>query len=113
MAYQVCQNKCSGRNTAVNQQINMILEESVAMGTLTRRTPREAFIHDLTKCIQSRQKEGDSIMLMGDFNETVSEPNSGIHRLMINCNLIDAFAVRLGTTYYGHSTNVQTGKPPH
>ena len=33
---------------------------------------------------------------MGDFNETVVEPNSGIDQMMMTCGLVDAFGLRLG-----------------
>ena len=94
-AYQVSQDTRTGKSTAVNQQINMILEESVARGIHTRTKPRDAFIQDLSAFIQQRQSEGDQIILVGDFNETVAEPNSGIARLMGECNLADACAWRI------------------
>lgn len=98
MAYQVCQTKRTGNNTAVNQQMNMILEESVRLDVIHRTNPREAFIVDLCSFVQHRQSEGDQIILFGDFNETVTEARSGVSRMMTACNLMDVMGVRLGTT---------------
>ena len=98
MAYQVCQQQRTGRNTAANQQINMILEESVAAGVRTRINPRQAFVRDLTDFVQQRQHEGDLIIILGDFNETVTEPNSGMIQLVATCNLLDVFGTKLKTT---------------
>ena len=39
VAYQVCQSKRTGQNTAATQQINMILEEAVAQGNARRLNP--------------------------------------------------------------------------
>ena len=97
MAYQVCQSARTGNNTAVNQQMNMILEEAVIQGITTRRNPREAFVEDLTRFIQDRQGAGDLILLMGDFNEPVTAMTSGMTQLLGNCNLMDVLGARLGT----------------
>ena len=58
MAYQVCQKTRTGHNTAANQQINMILEESVQANLQDRPNPRQVFIEDLTRFITGRQREG-------------------------------------------------------
>jgi exonuclease III len=107
MAYQVCQHKRTGHNTAVNQQINMILEEAVANGIHTRLNPREAFINDLIHFIRTRQQDGDKIILIGDFNETMTDPNSGISRLFF------AGCVRIKIRHCISSTNIQKKRPTH
>jgi hypothetical protein len=48
IAYQVCQTRITGKNTAANQQISQIIEESANAGDATPRlNPRKAFIRDL------------------------------------------------------------------
>ena len=102
-SYQVSQNTRTGVNTAVNQQMNMIIEESAALGIDQRIKPREAFIRDLQLFIQQRQEEGDNIILVGDFNETILDPHSGIAQLMEACGLVDIFSQKLGNSH-GPST---------
>ena len=96
MAYQVCHTTTKGTNTAAAQQRASLIEESIIAGSLERLTPRQAFILDLKKFIQSSQQAGDAIILSGDFNETMSENNSGIARLACECGLVDIFSIRLG-----------------
>ena len=98
IAYQVCQRHITGHNTAANQQIHTIIEESVAQGIATRPNPRQAFIQDLTHFVLQRQREGDSILLVGDFNETIDQPKSGIAKLANTCGLTDLFGNQLGKT---------------
>ena len=63
---------------------------------MERILPRPAFLRDLQQFIIAAQQEGDAIILCGDFNETMSERNSGIAELAANCGLIDIFSLRLG-----------------
>jgi exonuclease III len=69
-AYQVCQNTATGSNTASNQQISQLIEEASATATNIR--PREAFIHELLLTVKHYQDRGDEIVLVGDFNEEVT-----------------------------------------
>jgi len=46
--------------------------------------------------IRFSQQTGDAIILCGDFNETMSEDQSGIASLATTCGLVDLFSVRLG-----------------
>ena len=97
-AYQISHDSRTGTNTAVNQQMNMILKEAVATGVSTRIKPRAAFIRDLSMFIQHRQSEGDSIILVGDFTETVQESGSGVAQLLTTCGLVDACSQRIGSS---------------
>jgi exonuclease III len=96
IAYQVCQTQRTGINTAASQQISMILEESIAAGLTTRLNPREAFTHDLISFVQKRQIEGDHVLIIGDFNETVDDINSGTRQIIDACGLIDLCGRKLG-----------------
>lgn len=98
IAYQVCQRQITGHNTAANQQIHTIIEESVAQGISTRLNPRQSFIQDLANFVRQRQEEGDFILLVGDFNETIDQPQSGIAHLANTCGLTDLFGNKLGNT---------------
>ena len=97
-AYQVCQNGVTGNMTAANCQIAQLMQEE--HNTTTTVNPRRAFIQDLTSVIQQHQATGNSIILVGDFNETIGTENdsdTGMNQLVTNCNLADLFNVRLGT----------------
>ena len=75
----------------------MILEESVADGVTTRLNPREAFTRDLIEFVKQRQTEGDHVLIIGDFNETVDETHSGTAHIMDACGLVDLCGRKLGT----------------
>jgi exonuclease III len=109
-AYQVCKTITRGTNTTAAQQQATILEESINSNTLLRPTPRKAFIQELCQHIMSAQQQGDSIVLSGDFNETMTETNSGMEKLATTCGLVDIFKLRLGdahtpTTYQRATEN--------
>ena len=97
-AYQVGTTTRPGTNTAAAQQQAQIMIEQSVERQYQRRTPREAFIHDLQSFIRQVQNEREEIILLGDFNEEISSPTSGMDRLATNCGLADLFSIRLGTT---------------
>ena len=97
-AYQVCQNFGPGTNTAASQQYAQIIEEADVTDQNTRTTPREAFICELQAFVHQAQNNGELILLVGDFNETMSAPNSGMDRIATSCGLIDLFSVKLGSS---------------
>ena len=95
IAYQVCTTISKGTNTAAAQQRATIMAESIAANLMERISPRKAFIRDLQQFIKAAQAEGDSVILSGDFNETMTETNSGMAALAAECGLIDLFSIRL------------------
>ena len=105
MAYQVCQSKVTGNTTAANCQIAQLITESEFATSIPN--PRKVFIADLTQLITQFQARGESILLLGDFNDDMHSTLSnqeGIAKLAITCELADVFAIRLGdptipTTY--------------
>lgn len=97
-AYQVGLATRPGTNTAAAQQRAQIITEQSKECQYQRRTPRDAFIHDLQFFIRQVQSEGEDIILVGDFNEEMSSPTSGMDQLATNCGLADLFSIRLGTT---------------
>ena len=60
--------------------------------------PRDAFTKDLIKAITNHQALGHDIIVGGDFNETLFQPNSQLLKLATSVNLIDPWT-RL---YPGH-----------
>jgi len=60
--------------------------------------PRKAFIDDLIKFITEKQQSGHSIIVGGDFNETIDKQSSGILRLITATNLIDPWSHRFPHT---------------
>ena len=53
--------------------------------------PRQAFIDDLIKSIQSHQARNHDIIIGGDFNETTDKHHSGLMRLLTTTDLVDPF----------------------
>ena len=97
-AYQVCQNRQPGSNTAAAHQMAQIIQESTAANVTTRPTPRQAFTTDLQSFILHCQSEQEDIILAGDFNEELNEPTSGMGALATRCGLADLFSTRTGTS---------------
>jgi len=95
-AYQVCANSQPGTNTAFAQQFAQIIEENALTTNATRISPRASFIGDLHAFIRQCQGNGEDIILLGDFNEEITERNAGMEEIARNCNLADLFSVRLG-----------------
>jgi exonuclease III len=96
-AYQVCQSRTTGLNTAANQQISQLLEEAATAMDATRINPRAAFIRDLQNLINQQQTNGEQTILVGDFNEEIGSENSGMAQLATELGLVDLFSTRLGT----------------
>lgn len=89
-AYQVCTRPTNLiGNTAYHQQIR-------ALSAQGRHTihPRQAFIQDLSRFISSLHAQGHSVILGGDFNESLEDKNSGILKLITTNNLTDPFLYR-------------------
>ena len=96
-AYQACENIRPGSNSVAAQQRAQLLEEDSTQSEMRRRTPREAFVDDLQSFIHQSQINGDDIILVGDFNEDITNEGSGIARLAATCGLADLFNIRLGS----------------
>lgn len=97
-AYQVCQSQSRGKSTAAAQQTATIISEQSLSDDHTRPNPRQAFIRDLQSFILQIQAANEDVILVGDFNEAINEPDSGIGTLATTCGLADIFAVRLGSS---------------
>lgn len=96
-AYQVCHQSKPGTNTAASQQIaQSILERSE--GSLHNSSPRQLFIHEIHNFIKQSQKNGELIILAGDFNDDITQDNSGMNTIATACGLIDYFSIKLGTS---------------
>lgn len=97
-AYQVCANMRPGTNTAAAQQRAQIIEKQSNSTNITRVTPRESFITNLTAFILQCQSNNEDIILVGDFNDNISPTNSGMERLATATGLTDLFSIRLGSS---------------
>ena len=51
--------------------------------------PRKAFATDLDYFIKLYQQRGEGILLLGDFNKSLSDFNSSITKIQVNINLQD------------------------
>ena len=91
--YQVCKQQVRNLNpegenvvhsyTATAQQLSMLRQAG------RREEPRDAFIMDLKGFIKDEQEQHAKILLLGDFNESLEESNSGILGLISDCGLVD------------------------
>ena len=101
-AYQVCQQTIVDQSTqrrrsftASAQQISMLRQMDRAC------TPREAFVSDLSVFIQERTACNSGILLIGDFNEALSDSYTGMSKLCSDHNLQDLMWQMVGTTEFG------------
>ena len=99
-AYQVCQNRRPGSNTAAAHQTAQIIQESIRDSSTNRPTPRQAFIHALQSFILHCQSEQEDIILAGDFNEELNDPTSGMGAVATRCSLVDMFSIRTGSSQH-------------
>jgi exonuclease III len=90
MAYQVCPRPTNILgNTAFHQQVRFLNQQG-----RSHIHPRQAFINDLQTYIGRLQQQGNDIILGGDFNESLTDRHSGIHRLVSAQNLVDPFLIK-------------------
>ena len=89
-AYQVCPRPTNIMgNTAYHQQRRALN----AMGESSLH-PRQAFIRDLSSFLKILRTKGHDIILGGDFNEALTDKQSGILRLINTHNMLDPFLTR-------------------
>jgi hypothetical protein len=82
-AYQVCVRPTNTHGTTAFHQQQAIFQRE-------RRSdinPRSNFKKDLMTALQIWKARGDSIVLMGDFNEDLTEVNSGMSSILHDCTL--------------------------
>jgi exonuclease III len=58
--------------------------------------PRKAFKRDLRKLLQFLIDREDDILLVGDFNETIDDLNSGMSKIVSDFHLVDLMQGRSG-----------------
>lgn len=90
-AYQVCKQMLSnvGSKTAYAQQWSLLRESGIECPD-----PRKQFVNDLSKTIDKFKLQGHSIILAGDFNESITGSNTaspqGLESIILRHNLRDA-----------------------
>jgi hypothetical protein len=82
-AYQVCTRPTNLHGTTAFHQQQAIFQQERRANI----APRKNFCHDLTKALLMWKTRGDSIILMGDFNEDITLPKSGMSALLHDSNL--------------------------
>eukprot|EP00980_Cylindrotheca_fusiformis_P027514 scaffold20799_cov73-Cylindrotheca_fusiformis.AAC.3 len=82
-AYQVCVRPTNEvGNMAFHQQVQHIATEAQQSGiTISAPQPRLRFRTDLLKFLHELKRSGESIILMGDFNEDIGDSRSKLQRL--------------------------------
>ena len=89
IAYQVCNKpvitgRSKGSSTVAAQQASMLFS-----GTGSRVHPRAQFRTDLTQFLTTCQTDHESILLLGDFNESLGADASGMSKICSNLALTD------------------------
>ena len=98
--YQTCHTSTNqaGPKTFYMQQWSLLRERDV-----TNPQPRKQFYRDLDTVLTSLRNSGNSIVLAGDFNESLGDDAHGLDRIVIKHQLTDSVAHRHGpyttTTY--------------
>jgi hypothetical protein len=82
-AYQVCVRPTNLHGTTAFHQQQAILQQERRANI----NPRKNFLHDLAKALHVWKTRGDSIILMGDFNEDITSPNSGMSSILHDSSL--------------------------
>ena len=101
-AYQVCHQTLIDETTQRRRSFTASAQQVSMLRQMNRTcTPREAFIQDLGAFIQERAACNSGILLIGDFNEALSDSFSGMSKLCSDNNLQDLMWQILGTTDFG------------
>lgn len=96
-AYQVGKQVRPGTNTAAAQQTAQLILEHTNSNIHHRQNPRQAFRHDLSMFIKQVQTDNEDIILVGDFNDDITSPDSNMQHIATQCGLVDLFSIRLGS----------------
>ena len=97
--YQTCHNSTTtaGPKTFFMQQWSLLRDQNI-----TNPRPRQQFYRDLDTVLSTLRRNGNSIVLAGDFNESLGD-GDGLDRIVIKHGLLDCIAHRHGpyttTTY--------------
>jgi hypothetical protein len=89
-AYQVC-------TTPTNKEGSTAFHQQEAMARLEKRPnvqPGHNFQYDLRNYIRQKKRESYSIILGGDFNESMDQPRSAMRELAVTWGLVDIWARR-------------------
>ncbi len=98
--YRVCQQRTGGTCTISDQQHTDFAADGEFNVNLRRR-----FITDITTHIRSLQQQDHFIILNGDVNEDLNQPNNSIAQLLQDCGLVNVFHhfygsnIRMPATY--------------
>ena len=93
-AYQVVQEKGShGDRTTYSQQVRLM-----RLAGIQDPDPRKQFIRDLRTLVSSLRKNGNDIILMGDFNESIGDKADEMASVMLAGGLTDTHCFRHGLT---------------
>lgn len=85
--YQVCNQTIDkvGPKTAFAQQWTILRDQGIE-----HPNPRRQFIKDLDKLLKSLTSQNHSIVLAGDFNESIGDDPNALDAIIIKYNLMDA-----------------------
>ena len=104
-AYQVCKQTITytdnDGNTTVRSYTASAQQSSMLLVQGRRESPREAFIMDLKEFILRYQDQQCEILLLGDFNEPMSDSGEGMSALGSQCNLVDVMQQQIGYSDFG------------
>ena len=93
-AYQVVQEKGQhGDRTTYSQQVRMM-----RLAGINDPDPRKQFIRDLKALVSSLRKNGNDIILMGDFNESIGDKAEEMASVMLAGGLTDTHCFCHGLT---------------
>ena len=68
-------------------------------------SPREAFISDLTDFVRQRRARNSEILILGDFNEALTNTHEGMSKLCAELELHDLMGEQIGDTRFGTFVN--------
>ena len=103
VTYQVCQASVrqAGPTTAIVQQFSMLSQR----GKHQPHQVRHHHAHDLVNFVKDCQNNGDKVIVVGDFNETIGGTGGGMTRLCSDCGLKDpVFEMHGHTGFNTHLT---------
>ena len=103
--YQVCNQSIStvGPKTAFAQQWSLLRERGIH-----HPNPRKQFYSDLDELIASLRRQGNMIILAGDFNSTLGDDPTGLDRILHKYNLADTIQHLHGS--YHCATHIRGSK---
>ena len=92
--------KSNHRTAGASTYFTQLYSQHKTEGRVDAHKVRRHHSHDLVEYVQSLQQDNHSLIIAGDFNESLDSDGAGMTRLCTQCNLVDPILTLSGETEF-------------